>query len=154
MNRGGRGVVERTVRRLTVALATLLLLGSHGCTNVTGGAVELSWSLLGTDGKQVTCNAAGIGRIRLVWQVGSTERVDSWPCMDNRAVTGFEIPQGDALFSVVPECVSGQAADLDFYQSPAPVARTVTEGDVVELHAIVVQLPTCTGEICSPRCTP
>jgi hypothetical protein len=154
MNRRGRGVVERTVRRLTVALATLLLCGAHGCTNVTGGAVELSWSLHGTDGKPVECVDAGVGRIRLIWQVGSTERFDAWPCTDNRAVTGFEIPEGDALLSVAPECVSGQPADLDFYQAPAPVARTVTEGDVVELHAIVVQLPTCTGTICTPKCTP
>jgi len=130
------------------------LCGTYGCTNVTGGAVELSWSLHGTDGKPVDCGVAGVGRIRLEWQVGTVQRFDAWPCDDSRAVTGFDLPAGDALLWVVPECVSGQPADASFYQSPAPVARTITEGDVVELHAIVIQLPSCTGATCSMTCTP
>ena len=74
---------------------------------------------------------------------------EAWPCSDNRAVTAFDLPAGDAALWVVPECESGPAAQ-DTYEAPAPVVRTLVVGDVVSLDAVVVQvqIASCTVQPC------
>jgi hypothetical protein len=120
-------------------------LAVHGCTDVDGGAVELSWKLRPTDNTscgddETCCEASSVGRMRLTWDVGGQIGFDSWPCEDNRAVTGFSIPAGEAILFVAPECTSGLAATEDTYESPAPLVRDVAVGDVVSLNAVVVQV--------------
>lgn len=123
-----------------MALATLLLsCGLHGCTNVTGGAVELSWSLEDLDGVHIGCPTS-VGDIALTWQTADGLGSSAWACDANRGVTNFVVPVGEALLSVAPRCASGAAPAASTFIAPPPVLRTFAEGDVVELHAVVLQL--------------
>ena len=132
--------INRRGPRAAVALATLLLsCGLHGCTNVSGGAVELSWSLEDLDGVHLECPRE-VTRMRLWWQTDEGLNGTSWPCTDNRGVTSFEVPRGDALLWVAPECAGGIAPAAQTFVSPPPILRTIAIGDVVELHAVVLQL--------------
>src|SRR5438105_4965563 len=56
VNRRGLASVEPISRCLGVALATLLSCPLHGCTNVSGGAVELSWHLEDATGGGLDCH--------------------------------------------------------------------------------------------------
>ena len=87
-------------------LAVLCALAT-GCTQVDGGAVELSWKLRPASSslpdKFVNCNSGQDGtspvtRIRLDWEVvGRSSGFASWRCDDNHGVTGFDLPEGRGL---------------------------------------------------------
>lgn len=152
-------------RAIRGAIATALCLAVHGCAEVDGGAVELSWKLRPASSsladKFVDCDLAGddgvrppgitgsVTRIRLDWQVGERDGFASWPCDDNHGVTGFDLPEGDALLSVTPEC-GDVPASPDTYTAPAPVQRRVNLGDTVSLGAVelVLQVSYCGSQPC------
>ena len=73
----------------------------------------------------------------------------SWRCDDNHGVTGFDLPEGEALLSVTPECAEG-AADPATYSAPAPEQRNVILGDTVSLGAVelVLQVSYCGQQPC------
>jgi hypothetical protein len=141
-----------------IALALPLLL-SGGCTQVDGGAVELSWKLRPASSslpdKFVDCDSGQDGtnpvtRIRLDWEVvGRGSGFASWRCGDNHGVTGFDLPEGDALLLVTPECAEG-AADPATYTAPAPERRNVILGDTVSLGAVelVLKVSYCGQQPC------
>ncbi|MDB4960601.1 MAG: hypothetical protein JWP01_600 [Myxococcales bacterium] len=144
-----------------VLIATALCLPVHGCDPVNGGAVELSWKLRPASSslpdKFVECDSlqddtGPVTRIQLDWamqdgsgRVGSA----SWRCDDNHGVTGFELPEGEALLSVTPICADGPAS-LDTYTAPAPEKRNVIPGDTVSLGAVelVLQVSYCGQQPC------
>ena len=138
------------------AIALIFLVG---CTQVDGGAVELSWKLRPASSslpdKFVGCTSgqAGTGpvtRIRLDWEVvGKSSGFASWRCDDNHGVTGFDLPEGDALLSVTPECVEGPANPAAFV-APPPEQRNVILGDTVSLGAVelVVEVSYCGQQPC------
>lgn len=152
------------------AAATLWCL-LHGCDDVSGGAVELSWKLRpaasSLDSKFVDCDSGqpGTGPVvamRLHWDV-QNESTDptgkqgsrAWECDFNHGVTGFDLAEGVANLWVTPECASGPA-DPASYIAPAIVQRDVIHGDTVSLGAVelVVNVSYC-GEagitcICPP----
>ncbi|MGE0870314.1 MAG: hypothetical protein AB7P03_17240 [Kofleriaceae bacterium] len=145
-----------SARLLAVTTAWLVLLG---CEPVDGGAVELSWKLRpagASDERFLSCSPAGTGRIermRLDWVVGEVAGTDSWDCEDNAGVTGFDLPEGDALLSVVPMCAGGPAAP-NTYTAPAPERRRVVTGDTVSMGAVelVLEVADCASQPCI--CTP
>lgn len=130
-----------------------------GCAQVDGGAVELSWKLRPASSslsdKFVECDSglSGTGpvtRIRLDWEViGRGSGFASWRCDDNHGVTGFDLPEGEALLSITPECVEG-APDPATYTAPAPEQRHVILGDTVSLGAVelVLQVSYCGQQPC------
>ena len=140
-------------------LFALALAFTCGCDEVVGGAAELSWKLRPSssalEDKFVECAAAKPGTnpivaMRLVWQVvGGDSNFEEWPCGDSHGVTGFALPPGPTLFSVVPICGSGDA-DESSYIAPAPEQRNVILGDTVSLGAIelVVQVTDCDSTTC------
>jgi hypothetical protein len=158
--------------RVRVATATLSLL-VHGCTDVKGGAVELSWKLRAAAGAPeafVTCNSAGelldsngvllednvLTQIRLHWQgeTGDPGSV-SFQCSASHGVTTFEVTPGNTLLWVRPVCGAGAASfepdpNDGTYVVPAPAQRTVIAGDTVSLGAveIVLQVSECTLQTC------
>ena len=141
--------------RARVVAATLLCLSLHAsCADVSGGAVELSWLLRPSDGNesvcsdQSCCRTSRVGQIRLNWSVDGNPGSDAWRCTDNRAVTKFEIPPGDATRWVTPECEGGCPVMLDWYEAPAPVVRTLGAGEVVSLNAVVVQVQVSSICVC------
>ena len=139
--------------------AAVVALLVAGCTTVDGGAVELSWKLRPASSsladKFVDCASGKPGtnpvtRIRLDWEVvGRTSGFASWRCDDNHGVTGFDLPEGEALLSVTPECAEGPASP-DTYTAPAPEQRRVILGDTVSLGAveIVLQVSYCGEQPC------
>ncbi len=148
------GVVGVATRTLCMAAATCLWLGVHGCVDVNGGAVELSWKLRprssSLEDKFVDCDSMQPGtgvieRMRLDWSVGDVHGIDTWPCSDSHGVTGFELPEGRALLSVTPVCRSGLLAAPGAYIAPAAEQRTVNLGDTVSLGAVelVLQVTDC-----------
>jgi hypothetical protein len=150
-------------RAIRVAIATLCL-SVHGCDNVTGGAVELSWKLRPASSslpdKFVDCDSAEPGAlavtgIRLHWRVDGTDGNASegsqvWRCEDNHGVTGFDLPEGTADLWVTPECAPSIPAAPDTYIAPAPVQREVLRGDTVSLGAVelVVAVSYCDTQPC------
>jgi hypothetical protein len=145
----------RSTRAATAALCLLV----HGCgSSADGGAVELSWKLRPSSSelsdKFVNCNSGkdGTGPIvemRLEWDVDGVRDGTQWPCDNNYGVTGFDLPKGVALLSVVPICETGPASP-DTYTSPAPAERTVNPGDTVSLGAVelVVVVSYCDSQPC------
>jgi hypothetical protein len=134
-------------RRLNIAVAVgvVLAIACASCTDVSGGAVELSWLLRPSNGDenacsdQSCCQTSRVTQIRLNWNVDGTTGSDAWPCDDNRAVTKFVLPPGQASLWVTPECAGGPASSAT-YEAPPPVVRTLVAGDVVSLNAVVVQV--------------
>ena len=140
MNTAGRYAVEAPTTTARVVLATLVCLGVHGCDDVSGSAVELSWILRPpTTTDAASCAQTRIRQMRLLWDVAGDAGSQAWPCTDTRAVTDFDLPAGEATLWVVPECDGGPAAE-DTYEAPAPVVRTLAVGEVVSLDAVVVQV--------------
>jgi hypothetical protein len=129
-----------------VALAPLVCLPVHGCIEVDGGAVEVSWDLRGSDGSDTDCEPAGVAGIELAWDVAGTGGTVVFPCADARGVTVFEVPEGQAALSLRPVCVGGQPAEEGAFRAPAPIVRTVTAGEVVTLatQVLEVRLAGCT----------
>jgi hypothetical protein len=148
-----------------VATATLVFLAVHGCTDVKGGAVELSWKLRAAAGAQdvfVSCtsdgtltNSAGAALqgtgqlkfIRLGWTgSGSDSAFVDFNCSASHGVTTFIVPPGETYLSVEPRC-DGDVLPRDrTYVAPPPVVRTVIAGDTVSLGAVelVLQVSNCT----------
>ncbi|MBL0215255.1 MAG: hypothetical protein IPQ07_15385 [Myxococcales bacterium] len=142
-----------------VVAGVCALVSATGCTQVDGGAVELSWKLRPASSslpdKFVNCNSGQDGtspvtRIRLDWEVvGRSSGFASWRCDDNHGVTGFDLPEGEALLSVTPECAEGPA-DPQTYTAPAPEQRRVILGDTVSLGAVelILQVSYCGQQPC------
>jgi len=143
----------RMTRFFVVAIALT------GCAQVDGSAVELSWKLRPASSslpdKFVECDSGLDGtnpvtRIRLDWEmVGGGGGSASWRCDDNHGVTGFDLPEGDALLSITPECAEADA-DPATYTAPAPEQRHVILGDTVSLGAVelVLQVSYCGQQPC------
>lgn len=141
-----------------MALATVMCLLVHGCDAVNGGAVELSWKLRpassSLEDKFVDCDSGrdGTGPVidmRLDWEVGDQAGAVRWPCDSNHGVTGFELPEGDALLTVTPLCDKGRA-DPASYIAPAAEQRRVIVGNTVSLGAIeiIVTVTLCHAQPC------
>jgi hypothetical protein len=125
-----------------------------------GGAVELSWKLRpassARNDKFVDCQLdpqeqvkegwGAVTRILLRWKVGGTQGSRDWDCNENHGATGFDLAQGMAELSVVPECGDPPVpAAPETYITPATLEREVTRGEVVSLGAIelVVAVSSC-----------
>jgi hypothetical protein len=144
-----------------MALVTGLCLLVHGCEDVNGGAVELSWKLRpassSLEDKFVDCAPGMIEdvfinpvvKMRLDWEVRVGTSVSTgakaWDCTDNHGVTNFELPAGDALLTVTPLCAvdpedptSYFSADPMSYIAPAAEQRSVIVGDTVSLGAVEI----------------
>jgi hypothetical protein len=145
-----------------MALATVLCLPVHGCENVTGGAVELSWKLRpassSLEDKFVGCDPGRRGtmpvtHMRLDWEVrfgaGVRTGYEDWECDDNHGATGFDLPEGNALLTLTPLCASG-TADPASYIAPAAEQRRVIAGDTISLGAVelVVTILFCETQPC------
>lgn len=141
------GVIFRMIWSIWAGTALL------ACTDVTGGAVEVSWSLQVPEGAGVSCASARIARMRLYWEADGEASFASWPCTDAHGVTKFEVPVGSAILRMTPECQNGQEATYGTYVAPAPIVRDIAQGDVVRLDAIVVHLITPTAGSPSNFCT-
>lgn len=128
-------------------VACALCLFVHGCGEVNGGAVELSWKLRAESGSLNTFLDCDVGlpgtgevaQIRLEWDVDGVVGARQWRCDDDHGVTGFELPEGEALLRVSPVCATGDAVRTT-YTSPAPEQRTVIAGNTISLGGVEILL--------------
>jgi hypothetical protein len=150
-----------TVAKPLRAVVFALCLAVHGCADVNGGAVELSWKLRAASGSTSTflnCaitlapnnTPAEVARIQLHWNVDGDEGVRSWPCDDDHGATRFELPEGQALLSVRPICNDGNAAAENTYKAPAPEQRAVIAGNTISLFGVelLLEVSSCTVKPC------
>ena len=130
-----------------VVLSTLPWLAVHaGCTEVTGGAVEVSWDLRGDDGQDRDCAEANVDQIKLEWSAPGRSSKDFFPCKDARGVTGFDLPAGEVTMYLQPVCRGGEASSG--FLAPPAIVRMITEGEVITLttQIIDVKVTDCTTE--------
>src|SRR5438552_3369989 len=110
------------VARWQRSIAAIVCLAVHGCTDVHGGAVELSWKLRAAsaagdnfvdcdvDGTLVDSNGHHIDNtghlvaIRLHWEVDAVDDFVDFKCSANHGVTTFRLPPGQAFLWVTPIC--------------------------------------------------
>jgi hypothetical protein len=115
-----------------------LVAALAGCVDVSGGAVELSWTFYDREGTRRSCAAAGVDRLRLEGVVvdGSDAPAYAveWPCDEGRGATPFDIQPGRYAFRLAPICKTGV---LDA-TVPEPIVRDIVEGDVASLRALLI----------------
>jgi hypothetical protein len=149
---------------VTQVAALLVVIGSSGCIDIEGGAVELSWSLRSFDGERVnSCEDARLDRVRICWlAVEGDEPLDAscqtrqsatFPCVEESGASGFEIAPGRTAFWIEPLCVDGAPAVAGTYEVPPPIVRTVEEGRIVTLNSLLIVVAP-RGSSCPPAgCT-
>ena len=147
------------------AVVFALCLAVHGCTDVSGGAVELSWKLRAATGSERTfldCairleptnDLVEITRIQLDWDVendvGGEQGSRSWECDDFHGVTGFELPEGVARLRVSPICANGLVAAASTFSAPAPEQRNVIRGNTISLGGVelLLEVSSCDLQPC------
>lgn len=152
-------------RSALLLVVVALWLSAAGCIEIDGGAVELSWSLRDFDGDAVDeCADARIDEVEICWQpaVGDTPSVDvacrpgqrqSFPCSEENGVSGFQIDPGSTAFWAHPICDTGDAASEDTFQAPAPIVRTVEEGQIVTLNSLLLVVSPLSGTCPEAGCT-
>jgi hypothetical protein len=150
-----------TVAKPLRAVVFALCLGVHGCADVNGGAVELSWKLRAATGSdhtflgcaiqlEPTNQVVEVARIQLNWEVGGETGVGTWPCDDDHGATKFELPAGQALLRVSPICSNGVVAAASTYSAPPPEQRDVIVGNTVSLGGveILLEVSSCDFQPC------
>ncbi len=144
------------------AVVFALCLGVHGCADVDGGAVELSWKLRAKSGSdhtfldcaitlEPTNQVVEVRKIQLVWPAPEGgEATRSWPCDDDHGVTKFELPEGLTLLNVRPLCANDTPALPSTYSAPAPEQRKVIAGNTISLGGIelLLEVSSCDLQPC------
>ncbi len=139
---------------LCTALCTALSLGgiaggTSGCVQIDGGAVELSWAVRNFEGNPLECATAKIDTVRLCWRsvdvtgalACASDAQASFVCDQEQGASAFEVPTGDQSLWVEIDCTTG-AADPSTYDVPAPIVRTVSEGNIVTLNSLLIVVAT------------
>jgi len=147
----------RAVAVLPRAVALVVWMAVHGCADVPGGAVELSWKLRAASGSSETFLACEIGlpgtgnveKIRLDWTVNGVASSHEWLCSDDHGATGFELPEGVALLRVSPLCATHDATP-ETYTAPAPEERDVIAGNTISLGGVelLLEVSSCATQAC------
>jgi hypothetical protein len=143
------------------AVVLALCLGVHGCSDVNGGAVELSWklrSLTGADATFLDCTIAleptnqvvEVAKIQLAWDVDGQLGAETFPCEEDQGLTQFELPEGEALLRVSPICANDVVPLPRTYNAPPPVQRNVIVGDTVSLGGVelLLEVSSCDLQPC------
>jgi hypothetical protein len=159
-----------------IRLAALCGLLGTGCVRIDGGAVEISWVVRSPEGRAITdctCAAPVISRVQLKLvgvggDIAETTPCDgrpecAFPCQRQTGSTPFEINPGLAESDgEVPEyqisvtALGVDGATLFGVQSPAPILRSVVQGQPTEVEAFLLVTKCadyCSGTNISDPCT-
>jgi hypothetical protein len=109
--------------------------------DVSGGAVEVSWTVRTFDGDTTTCAAVGLQRIRVCWQALQTDASNLGQCREfdceaSRGITKFAITPGRTALYLEPICTDGMVARN--YEVPPPIVRNIVEGEVATLNQLLI----------------
>jgi hypothetical protein len=143
--------------RLAVSFAMSVAMSGcvAGCVAISGGAVELAWTVRTEDARPTDCETQGIASISLCMQdcddsaTGpSSEAGDctgatmcpfvSFGCTRLRGTTDFDVTPGKKRLWITVACSDGTPAAAEV---PEAVLRDVTRGDVTELNALLISVP-------------
>jgi hypothetical protein len=141
-------------RPLTLIALVLLVEGAVGsCVPINGGAVEVSW-VVHANGRAITdCSCADPAitsvRIQIVGHGGAIEGTTPcagrpqcvFSCQRQTGATPFDIPEthGDELYAISVVAVDKDGADLPQVMTPAPILRTVVNGQPTEVEAFLLE---------------
>lgn len=147
------------------------VLQSIQCVGIDGGASELTWSLRTFEGEpfedEEKCRNKNvkINKVRLCWNEATNAdtgcrlgKFRDFDCKEETGVTLFEIEPGPTRFWIEPLCeprapgADSLPALPNTYQVPPEIVRTVKEGEVVTLDALLIVVTdpdTCTGSECT-----
>ena len=136
-----------------------VLSGSgSGCVAVDGGAIELAWTVRTEDGRACECDTPGIASVSLCIQgcamsdgLGNCQGdtacpLETFPCTRGRGSTDFSVATGRTRIWIT--AARGDAG-MSGISVPEAVLRDVTQGDVTELNALLISVPSTT-----PTCHP
>jgi hypothetical protein len=140
-------------RRAIVAVGLVLLAESAACISIDGGAIEVGWEIRAADpnlaDRNLDCEQSRLGSIRLL--LSDPAQPDRDPCLnsscdhgdccrfsceapDRTAITDFVFAEGAYLISVTGVDLGGKVlGTADGVSGPAPVLRSVVEGQVTDL---------------------
>ena len=146
--------VVRAVRNRYRCLWALAAILWTGCVQIDGGAIELSWAVFDFEGEGQSCESAGISEVNLCWQaadglssefVCQPEASHDFDCETEQGSTAFEVPPGPTSLWIEITCEQTRdRATPGSYQVPAPIVRTVRDGEIVSLNSLlVVATPSC-----------
>jgi hypothetical protein len=158
---------------MRISLAALAVVASliPACVKINGGAVEISWVVISPSGGGITdcgCADPAIAKVRLVL-VGMGGAIDGatpcagqaqcdFPCQNQTGATQFDIPPtgpGESYeVSVVAVDGNGDEVPQQEIMTPAPILRSVIEGQPTEVEAFTLVAPcapTCDGNVCAPQ---
>lgn len=138
------------------------LVSAVGCVDISGGAVELSWSFQTFVGGSIqdACATTQVESVRLCWRAKGGENgtnncqvltsYDDFPCNDFRGITDFVIPPGEQLMEIAPLCTGqDQPPERQKYDVPAPIVRDVITGEVVTLDSLLIVINEADADGCA-----
>jgi hypothetical protein len=145
--------MHRSLGTISLALGLLLegLVGS--CVPIDGGAVEVSW-VVHANGRAITdcsCSDPEIAAVRIdvVGKGGTIEGTTpcagrdqcKFSCGRQTGATPFDIPptHGDEMYAISVVPVGKDGRDLPAVRTPAPILRTVVEGQPTEVEAFLLE---------------
>ena len=145
-------VVDRTresCRRVCWHWLVAVVISSSwlGCVQIDGGAIELSWALRDFDGDSAECIDMRIDVVTLCWRdafIGGPLECDpgssrDFVCEVEQGATAFEVQTGDQSLWIEVSCSNTSArAERSTYDVPAPIVRTITDGDIITLNSLLV----------------
>ena len=137
--------------RLCIGAAlSLAMVGLAGCPKIEGGAVEVAWVLRHSDNTAGRCDDSRmpsqyhIDRIRLKVTPEDDPTIDlcagldppstcEFACEAGGGTSAFDIPEGTYYFDLVPLTADGSVIPASVVALPAPLRRTIVEGDITDL---------------------
>jgi hypothetical protein len=144
----------------TFPLLALVALAVGGCVDIDGGAVEISWVVRSTSGSAITsCSCADppIDKVRLVLvprgpSIAGNNPCESpaqcdFPCQRQTGSTAFNIKptQAGESYEISVLALGGDGNVLEGVMTPAPVLRSVVNGQPTEVDAFQLVAP-CRAE--------
>ena len=128
-----------------------------GCVAVNGGAIELAWTVRTTAADTADCDTQKIATVGLYvapCDDGGLEGCagpdapaspfQAFSCGRGRGSTDFSIAPGRKKIWIAAFCADGSAASVTV---PEPILRDVAKGEVTELNALLISVPSV-GQAC------
>jgi hypothetical protein len=148
---------------MTRPIVVLLLVAeAASCVDIDGGAVEASWIVGAEDGRAIRdceCADPAIKGVRFSLVGRAPDAVKGtrpcegraaceFSCQRHGGATPFDIPPGEYAISLTP--LNGSGDDLTMTATTGKtvsrvttIVRDVVEGQVTQLPAILLVVPTC-----------
>lgn len=156
MRGGARGLAVGIASVVASVVSIALVTASFGCVPIDGGAIELAWTVRTEDAHPADCREQGIAAVALCLRdcddsgaCTGPQRCPfmTFPCERGQGATSFSVTPGRKELWVTASCIDGSSARI---RVPEPLLRDVTTGDVTQLNALLIAVPS-TGFACASQ---